>query len=111
MSLESVWGATANDLCDRLLEAETPETRFCIVEQSLLAYAARPLAWHPAIAFALKEFQGMSSHPNTRTISDVTEHIGLSLRRFIQVFSEAVGLTPKLFCRTWRFQEVLASDQ
>ncbi len=31
----------------------------------------------------------------------------LSPKRFIQVFSEEVGLTPKLFCRVRRFQEVL----
>ncbi len=107
VSLDTLWGATADDLRDRLLEAETPETRFHILEQSLLAHAVRPLAWHPVVAFALKEFQGMPPHPNTRTISDVTERIGLSPRRFIQVFSEEVGLTPKLFWRIRRFQEVL----
>ena len=37
----------------------------------------------------------------------MTERIGLSPRRFIQVFREEVGLTPKLFCRIRRFQEVL----
>jgi methylphosphotriester-DNA--protein-cysteine methyltransferase len=37
----------------------------------------------------------------------VTDQIGLSQRRFIQVFRDEVGLTPKLFCRIQRFQEVL----
>ena len=105
VSLETVWGATATSLRDHLLEAETPERRFRILEQTLLKRAFRPLALHPAVAFALEEFQRM---PNTRTISNVTGRIGLSQRRFIQAFREEVGLTPKLFCRIRRFQEVLS---
>ena len=104
LSLDALWGAEASYLREQLLEAATPETKFCMLEQALLAQAAWPLARHPAVAFALKEFHRMS-HP--RPISDVTEQIGLSSRRFIQVFREEVGLTPKLFCRVRRFQEVL----
>jgi AraC-like DNA-binding protein len=37
----------------------------------------------------------------------VTEQIGLSARRFADVFAKEVGLTPKLFCRVRRFQRVL----
>lgn len=104
VSLDTLWGATAGDLRHRLLEAETPETKFRVLEQSLLAQAAWPLRRHPAVVFALKEFQSV---PHAQTISEVTGRIGLSPRRFIQVFSEQVGLTPKLFCRIRRFQEVL----
>lgn len=78
--------------------------KFRILEQTLLAQASRPLVRHPAVAFALKEF-GNASY--ARKVSDVTGRTGLSQRRFIQVFSEEVGLTPKLFCHVQRFQEVL----
>jgi AraC-like DNA-binding protein len=37
----------------------------------------------------------------------VTAQVGLSARRFIDVFGGEVGLTPKLFCRVRRFQKVL----
>ena len=37
----------------------------------------------------------------------VTEQIGLSPRYFNQLFRDYVGLTPKLFCRVRRFQQVL----
>ena len=59
---------------------------------------------HPAIAFALKEFQNATY---TGTIAEVTEQTGLSSKRFISLFSQEVGLTPKLFCRIHRFQEAL----
>jgi AraC-like DNA-binding protein len=107
VSLETLWGALANDLREQLLEATTPEIRFRILEQFLLAHAAGPMTRHPVVAFALKEFQSVLLHPKPRMIAHVTEGIGLSQRRFIQVFSEEVGLTPKLFCRVRRFQEVL----
>jgi AraC-like DNA-binding protein len=37
----------------------------------------------------------------------VTRGIALSERRFIQVFADQVGLTPKVYCRLQRFQGVL----
>ena len=39
----------------------------------------------------------------------MTREIGLSPRRFIEVFKDEVGLRPKVFCRVRRFQRVLAS--
>ena len=104
LPLENLWGTRVYSLRDRLLEAKTPEAKFHILEQTLLAQATRPLDRHPAVSLALKEFQ---SGPQPRPVSAVVEDIGLSQRRFIQLFSEEVGLTPKLFCRIQRFQEVL----
>jgi len=106
--LDAFWGETAGELRDRLLESETPEARFAILERYLLARVPKSLVRHPAVSFALKEIQSASQH---QTIADLTEQIGLSPRRFIQVFSEEVGLTPKLYCRVRRFQQVLSSLQ
>lgn len=100
--LDALWGTKAIELRDRLLEAETPEAGFGILEQALLAQLARPLTHHPAVALALNEYQSM---PRTRTVKEVSEQTGLSQRRFIQLFREEVGLTPKLFRRIWRFQD------
>jgi AraC-like DNA-binding protein len=104
VSLDALWGARADDLRCQLLEASAPEARLRAFERCLMAQAARPLERHPAVDFALKAFQDA---PPTPRISDVIEQIGLSAKRFVQVFTEEVGLTPKLFCRIRRFQEVL----
>ncbi len=109
VSLETLWGSQATELRERLLEAKTSEVKFRILERALLAQASQSLARHPyghspAVAFALKEFQNALPE---RKISDVTDQIGLSQRHFIQIFRDEVGLTPKLFCRIQRFQEVL----
>jgi AraC-like DNA-binding protein len=104
LPLETLWGTAASSLRDRLLAAETIEARFQLLEQALLAQISRPLDRHPAVAFGLKVFQRVSQ---PRPVSEVIEQTGLSQRRFIQRFSEEVGLTPKLFCRVQRFQEAL----
>jgi len=103
VSLKTLWGAAAGGLRDQLLGAETLERKFHLLEQALLAQARRPLARHPAVDFALKEFQAAPA----RAVGAVTGQIGLSARRFIEVFREEVGLTPKQFCRIRRFQDVL----
>jgi AraC-like DNA-binding protein len=102
--LDSLCGAPADELWDRLLEAKTPETRFLILEQFLLARLARSIAPHPAVAVALDEFQRM---PQARTVAEMTALVGLSPRRFAELFRREVGLTPKTYCRVRRFQEVL----
>jgi len=104
VSLDALWGRAAHGLREQLLEAKSLSTRFHILESALLAQLARPLQRHPAVAFALNELNGMA---HTRTISDLTRQIALSPKRFIQVFQDQVGLTPKLFCRIRRFQRVL----
>ena len=104
LSLDRAWGTAAHHLRDRLLEAPTPEIKFQILEESLLAHASKPLLGHPAVIFALNEFGDLRHVPS---IAQVTGQIGLSSRRFSEVFNDQVGLTPKLYCRIQRFQKVL----
>jgi len=104
VGLESLWGqAATNRIREQLLEAQTPESKARVLERTLLACAPMPVR-HPAVAFALSEFRAT---PETQKISEVTEKIGLSPRRFITLFRDEIGLTPKLFCRVRRFQKVL----
>jgi len=103
VSLETLWGRAAPRMRERLLEAGSHLARFRLLESILWEQAVLPLRRHPAVSFALDEFQRA---PNSR-IADVTDEVGLSQRRLIQVFSREVGLTPKLFCRVQRFQTAL----
>lgn len=104
VALDALWGARAGELRERLLAAPAPAGKFRLLEQALLAAATRPLARHPAVAFALREFRRA---PHALTIADVTGRVGLSGRHFGELFGAEVGLTPKLFCRVRRFQTLL----
>jgi AraC-like DNA-binding protein len=109
VDLSSLWGRqTASELRERLLAAPTPDGKLRVLEKVLLDQAHGAFERHPAVAYALREFQ---TAPGERTIGDVTELTGLSARRFIDVFEKEVGLTPKLFCRVRRFQRVLQEIQ
>jgi AraC-like DNA-binding protein len=104
VTLDALWGARAFELRERLLEAEAPEARFHLLERALLAQAVRPLERRPAVAFALRQFRAA---PQARAIARVADQVALSHCRFIQVFRDEVGLTPKQFCRIRRFVKVL----
>jgi AraC-like DNA-binding protein len=102
--LADIWGAAADDLRQQLLEARTPQARLALLETTLLQHVVRPLERHPAVAVALRAFQ---NGPCRASIAQVVNKTGFSQRRFIQVFRDEVGLTPKLFCRLLRFQDAL----
>jgi len=102
--LEALWGARAGELRERLLEAPDAAARFRVLERALL-FEGRQLGRHPAVAYALARFQ---SRDRTPTVAEITERVGLSARHFIQLFGGEVGLTPKLYSRIRRFQNVLA---
>lgn len=108
LSLDELWGDSAHELRERLLQAATPELKFQILEDSLLVHIRKPLVRHPAVDFAIQEFAGVSRAPS---IAQVSDKVGLSSRRFIDIFSDQVGLTPKLYCRVQRFQHVLRRIQ
>jgi AraC-like DNA-binding protein len=104
VGLDDFWGARAGEVRERLLASKTSQEKARVLEAALLAQLTVPPERHRAVAFALSEFHGA---PETQKICDVTGRLGLSARRFIDVFRREVGLTPKLFCRVRRFQKVL----
>jgi AraC-like DNA-binding protein len=103
LCLDALWSWRAAELREQLLELRTPLARFQTLEKFLLAQAVRPLAREPAVAFALAAFQTV----RPLSVADVVERTGWSQRRFIELFRNEVGLTPKLFCRVVRFQQVV----
>jgi AraC-like DNA-binding protein len=102
--LEALWGTLARELRERLGEAAGGEEQFDIVERVLLAKAGDRLRHHPAVAYALGQFTRV---PQMRTVAEVSAQVGLSQRRFIEIFAEQTGLTPKAFCRVRRFQAAI----
>jgi AraC-like DNA-binding protein len=108
LPLEALWGAAAVRLRERVLEAPTPERKFWLLEQALLARAAHTPAHIPAVAFALR---ALAAPSRQRTVADVSARLGYSTRRLAQLFGERVGLSPKRYQRVKRFQAALRTVQ
>jgi len=104
VALSDLWGERAQTLRAQLLEAPTPAAKFALLEQEFLErLRPRPLV-HPAISFALR---GMQTAPTEVRIAQLQVATGYSSRRFTTLFSDAVGLTPKLYSRINRLRSVV----
>jgi AraC-like DNA-binding protein len=105
LDLATLWGPAADELRERLCGANTPQERFRLMGEALMVRLHRALKRHAAVPIALDAFEQMSGIPSVHAVA---RRVGLSHRRFIQVFSAEVGLTPKLYCRVQRFQRARA---
>lgn len=103
VSLEDLWGNHAELMREQLLAAATPQETLHRLEALLLQRlrAGPAQQAHPVVVQALRQFEaGMR-------VEDAVARSGYSHRQFIRVFSQAVGLGPKLYCRLQRFQKAL----
>ncbi len=103
LPLDCLWN-TAGEIREQLLGAPSVDAMFAVLEKALLDRMVRPLEFHPAIVFARSH---ICRAPHVATIAGVVDRIGLSQRRFIELFRDQIGLSPKSFCRVRRFQRVL----
>jgi AraC-like DNA-binding protein len=104
VSLRDLWGPAGDTLRERILAASTPRDKLLLLEAELLARAIRPLQRRAEVDFAIAR---LTQAPHDYTIAMLSEHVGLSPRRFTRLFTLEVGLTPKLYARVQRFQRVL----
>jgi AraC-like DNA-binding protein len=104
VDLRELWGARAEVLRTQVCSAKTPTDRFSIVEEALTSALRRQPKCHDAVGPALEALDAEPPHPH---IADVAQRAGLSHRRFIEVFTAEVGMTPKLFSRVRRFRRTI----
>jgi AraC-like DNA-binding protein len=102
VDLDALWGPLAGRLRERLCEARTSAERFCLLEEALLGRLRHGAEQHYAVSSALELF---GKNQAGTTVREAAKYLGLSQRRFIQVFKAEVGITPKLFSRIQRFQQ------
>ena len=102
--LDAIWGSSAAALRDLLRDAAGGPERIALLEGALQGRLARKRELHAAVEFGLDEF---ARDPSARGVVEVARDTGLSRRRFAGLFREQVGLSPKLYCRLRRFQQVV----
>jgi AraC-like DNA-binding protein len=104
IALEDIWGSEARWVRERLLAAASPEAIFRLMEEALVERMQRPVFLNSALDFAIGQFDTSASIARIRQVQD---EVGYAPKRFIELFRNAVGLTPKLYCRIQRFQAVI----
>ena len=102
-------GRAASELAERCHDARTVEARFSIVAAWIAGRLERgrperaPEA-HGAMARTVAQLR--ASH-GSASIAALRDQVGMGGARFVKVFSEQVGLTPKRYARVLRFRHAL----
>jgi AraC-like DNA-binding protein len=104
VGLDDLWGHAAIDLREQLCEAGTERERFQVLEHALVSHSSRQPQCRDAARVAIEEL----NRPDAR-VAPVARMVGLSHRRFIETFTEDVGMTPKRYSTVQRFQRALAA--
>jgi AraC-like DNA-binding protein len=104
--LAELWRSGASELRERVLGAPTAEAKLETAQRVLstrLARVSRPP--HPTAARAATRIE---ASPEGCRIAELSETLGLSQRRFEQIFRADIGMTPKAYQRLQRFRRALA---
>lgn len=102
--LDVLGGRPAESLLAQLSEADSVEAQVAALEQHVgWAWRAQPRL--RALDRAVATIQ---HHAGDVRVEKLAEEVSLSRRQLERQFRDAVGLTPKQFCRVVRFQNVLA---
>lgn len=102
LDADTLWGKIARDLRCDVLSAPTITTKLNVVERFLWNKLSLSVNRHPAVIYALQQMRRTDLR-----VKEITDAIGLSQRRFIELFSDQVGLTPKTYLRIMRFQTAI----
>jgi AraC-like DNA-binding protein len=103
VALEDLWGPSAAEIRERLCAAPSLQQQMDLLELALIARLPDRWRQRPAVSVGIAELE----KPGVE-IGHIAGMLGLSRRRFIEVFSEDVGMTPKRFFMVRRFQRSLA---
>lgn len=100
---EDLLGREVLDLWSRLAECVSFQQRIRAMEEYLLSFAIRARGR----TLIMKTAQHMLARKGTIRIDEIAYQAALSVRQYERRFLDEVGMTPKLFARTTRFQNAL----
>ncbi|AKT42126.1 helix-turn-helix domain-containing protein [Chondromyces crocatus] len=110
VELSALWGPAADALVDSLASAASLADAFTLLLEALTLQVRTTggAARHPAVEGALTRLaEGGCETP----VVELAAELGLSHRRFVELFRRDVGTTPKRFARLRRFQAVVRAAQ
>lgn len=106
VSLDTIWGHSADEIRERLHDAPTIQAQFALLEQLLLARLRQTPEGLEAVRYALKQIASQHGALSIRALSD---EMGMSQNHLGTQFKRFVGGTPKDLARLYRFKHVVKS--
>jgi AraC-like DNA-binding protein len=103
VELDLIWKQDMAGVRDHLLETESVDGKFDVLEAFLLTRAQQRLVADRSITVALDAFRTWP----VVSMRGLAAQLGLSQKRMIHQFDKQVGFTPKMAARVIRFQKVL----
>jgi AraC-like DNA-binding protein len=101
---EDIFGAFARELTDRLYDASSWEARFACLDHALVSRMASPATVPAAVRWAWRQLMASRGQVSLAT---VVREVGWSQRHFIAQFTHQIGVSPKVFARMLRFEQVV----
>lgn len=105
VELDLIWKCEILALREQLIETQSIDGKFDLLEQYLIRKAQTRLEPDKTIAVALA---ALGSWPVV-TLRDLASHLGLSHKQMLARFDCGVGLTPKFTSRLMRFRKTLGA--
>jgi AraC-like DNA-binding protein len=102
--LDFLGGRPAEVLLAQLSEADSLKAQVAVLEQ----HVGRAWRAQPRLDALDRAVTAIQRHAGDIRIEKLVDEVSLSRRQLERQFRDAVGLTPKQFCRVVRFQHVLA---
>jgi AraC-like DNA-binding protein len=93
------------DLREQLLACLSATEMFRVAEQALVRKFGGRLSVNPFVEYSINR---IVSAPSSLTIGSIAGKTGYSTKHFIRIFTDNVGVTPKLFLRIIRFQKAIS---
>ncbi|HEY6490487.1 MAG: helix-turn-helix domain-containing protein [Terracidiphilus sp.] len=104
IALRELHPEEADRLLNELCSASGEPARFQMIERYLTRKLKGAVLTPPAVRYGVEQ---LSREGLVRGVRSIQSETGLSHTRFIQLFREHVGLTPKLFYRVRRFRMLI----
>lgn len=104
----AVFGISLQDLHQQLLDTGDLPTRVQLLENYLAGRLALSEKAHGKLAFVKSVTDSLQKNYTDQKIQSVSADHRVSTRYLGQLFSQYMGIAPKLFCKINRFQQSLA---
>jgi AraC-like DNA-binding protein len=102
ISAEDLWGNVGSEFAVSVLDASNLRQRIALIEQYLTAFLLRFQRKEARIDYAI---QRMYYEYHVLQLQNIITELQISPRHFQRLIHEALGMSPKSFCRLARFQK------